>query len=425
MPLFAQSEHDNRILLALRLGWTVAETYGRLQHGRFLWRSASSSSRLPRLFISDLNPTSGELFWVSLQRLVYLTHKIFATPKESSTSSFLLIDISKYPKVDALLKSTEKKILTGKGKLPSILAIYDEFNQWSLQIWAMLDAEDSILADAATLGARLADTFWQLHFSIPGQPVSKKQTWQHLLKQQRLIATIKLVRRVEDSLPDYVGSVIRYSLWEWSIANELIRNNLGRLDIANSMLYRFRSLGWMRVLRKRITNKPSTNLVLHLEEHKNLQRQLKNQIDIWERLIFDRSPAYLLIPTDWQQVRCFSLFLYIITVVIITTLGALIVAGLTLFVKQLLDYLLPFFIKPNQFKDQLTLITTLVSALLSVIAFLLTQFRQYLDRLRNLYNSIYHWVLMRKLEQRCLCYWNGKTKSLFWVWLQRLLRAEY
>jgi hypothetical protein len=425
LSLFDSPKTENRIWLALRLGWTVAEFYGRLRQGNLLWRSTSTSFHIPRLFLSDLNPTSGEKFWVIQQRLAFLSRQLFPASDDDASYSYSVLDIAKYPKIDALLKMTGQRVLSGKGKLPSIASVYDELNQWSRQIWATLDAEDPTLADAATLGARLADTFWQLQFSNQRQIVNQKQTWQHLLKPQRMIATIRLVRRVEIHLPSYVGSILRYCLWEWGIAEELTVSSSGCLEIASSKLYWFRNLGWIRKIRlwqKKmwVKKQPKSCLLLDECEKKDLQKQLQNQIDIWERLIFNRSPVYLINPTDWQQIRWLSFIIYAATALLIMFGGAFLIAGLTILSKQFLEYVLPLLAQPTEFADQLTLVSTSIA----VIAFLLTQFRRALNQLRHLYDSIYNWVTLRKLEQRCLCSWNGKTKSLFWVWLQRLSRAE-
>lgn len=60
---------QNRVWLALRFGWAMAEVYGRLKQ-ELLWQRTPAAT--PRLFISDLNPTSGERLWAATCRLLAL-----------------------------------------------------------------------------------------------------------------------------------------------------------------------------------------------------------------------------------------------------------------------------------------------------------------------------------------------------------------
>jgi hypothetical protein len=211
----------DRVTLALRLGWTLAEVYGRLQQD-LLFRSTSDVGQ--RLFLSDLNPTSGERLWVAIQRLAYLHHQLFPPPKASATPAAAgssagadpptALSVA-YPAVALdLQERVQRKMLTGRGRLPRPEAVYTELNQWGRQIWAVLDAEDPVLGEAANLGARLADTFWELQFPTRDRQPSAKRTWQHLLRSQRLNATLRQVRQVEAHLPALVGPMLRHSLWE-------------------------------------------------------------------------------------------------------------------------------------------------------------------------------------------------------------------
>jgi hypothetical protein len=409
------------VWLALRLGWTLAEVYGRLGENP----PPDTPSSSTRLFLSDLNPSPNERLWAATQRLIYLVHRLFP-PRSTSgkdegeqevEAEELRPGLVEYPKcLDDLLQRLEQR-MPGRGKLPRASALYDELNQWSRQVWAILDSEDPLLAEATTLGGRLADTFWQWRFPVKGQSAPAKQAWPHLLKRQRMTAIIRQVRLVETHLPAHVGSMLRHSLSEWSIAGELTRSSSGELEVAYPRLYRWRSLGWARARRRRrMKARREPPLQLRLKEGQALWRQLRNQIGDWERLVFGRPLARLLRPSDWRQVRWHAIVLYAGAVFLITA-G---IAGLIWLVIRLLGYLFPFLAAPTEFKEQLTLASTLVA----VLGFLATQFRRGLVGLRHLYDSIYTWVMMRKLEHRSLRLWNGETKPLRWVWLRLLLRAE-
>ncbi len=299
--------------------------------------------------------------------------------------------------------------------------VYANLNPWGRQCWAQLDTEAPVLAEAATLGASLADTFWHMRPPFGDRQTRRKETWRYLLTSQRLFATIRRVRRVEPYLPAHVGPMLRHGLWEWSIAGELTRSSSGELEIAHPFLYRLRSLGWARTRRHRLMKGISRGFPeLTEEEEKDLWKRLLNQMIVWEHLVFNRPLSHLMRPSDWRHVRWVSLALYGGIVLLITIGGGVLVARLLWFFNQLLGYLLPSLAAPTEFQDQLTLATTIVA----VLAFLATQFRRGLGRLRHLYDSIHGWVMMCKLEQRGLRTWNGQTKPLRWIWLQRLLRAE-
>jgi hypothetical protein len=128
----------------------------------------------------------------------------------------------------------------------------------------------------------------------------------------------------------------------------------------------------------------------------------------------------MLRPSDWRQVRLLTLALYLAAIVFITGLGAVFLAWLVRLLSRLMGFLLPFLETPADFSDQLALITAVVA----VLAFLITQFRHGWGRLRHLYQATYEWVMLRKLEQRGLRAWDDHTKPILWIWLQRLLRAE-
>jgi hypothetical protein len=436
------AELQDRVWLALRFGWTLAEVYGRLAEDPLVDTPSASK----RLFISDLNPTPNERLWAATKRLAYLTRQLFPPSKKpqakpssaeaaanSSSSSEDRTEgeqtgeqhepesIECPKSIDTILQSVEQRLLTYQGKLPRASDLYAELNQWSRQVWATLDAEDPLFSAAATLGARLADTFWQWRFPGSEQPApAEKQTWKHLLKSQRMIATIRQVREVEKHLPAHVGPMLRHSLWEWGIAGELGRSPAGRLQIAHSTLYQFRSQGWARALRHRRMKNHSQIPQLTNEEQVALWKQLQNQMVAWENLAMNQPVSRLLRPSDWRQVHWQSIGLYAAALLLVGIGGGALVAGFVWLAGQVLGVLLPFLAAPKDFKDQLTLASTIVA----VLAFLLTQFRRGLGQLHTLYDSTRTWVMMRKLEQRGLRAWDGRIKPLRWIWLQRLLRAE-
>jgi len=418
---------QDRIWLALRFGWTLAEVYGRLSENP----PPDTASSSTRLFVSDLNPTPNERLWIATRRLIYLAGQLFPAHKPEEQSEEQAAQERAKPGLPEtpaciadLLQHLEER-MPGSGKLPGPAAVYDDLNRWSRQIWAALDAEDPFLAEAATLGARLADTFWQLPFPTRQRSDAETQAWQArwrgLLKSQRMNTIIGHLWQVEAHLPAHVGPTLRHSLWEWGIAGQLTRNPSGRLEISWPFLYGFRSLRWAQSLRRMLSRRRHRPPVsLSLQEEQALWKQIQRQVVTWEHLIFNRPVDYLLLPSDWRHIRWVTMILYALAILLILTAGAALVALTIVYVSRVVGFLLPFLDQPTDFKDQLTLVSTLAA----VLAFLVTQFRRALQRLRQVDDLFRHWVTMRKLEQRGLRAWNGRVKPLRWIWLQRILRAE-
>jgi hypothetical protein len=399
-----------RVGVALQFGWTLAEVYGRLEDDPPPRTPPAST----RLFLSDLNPSPDERLWLAARRLAYLACQLLP-------AQHLHLEGALPGVVQEIIESAERRILTGRGKLPRPEAVYDDLNQWSRDVWATLDAENPLLSAAATLGAGLADTYWQWHVPTEGHAVPAKQRWQHLLHPQRLIATIRQVREVETYLPAHVGPMMRHSLWEWGIAGELKRTPAGDLTVGNSWLYNLRSLGVMRAWRRRRSQSwRKTPVEINPAEEMKLRRRLLNQVLVWEHLVFNRPLVRLLTPSDWRLVRWVSFLLYVAAIVLIATVAGYLLGGFVQFIGTVLGHIWPLPTAPVELKDQLAL----ASALVAVVAFLATQFRRGLSPLRHLYDNVRVWVTMRKMEQCGLRAWNGHTKPVILIWLQRLLRAE-
>ena len=406
------SPEANRVWLALRFGWTIAEVYGRLRQ-ELRWKRTPAEA--PRLFLSDLNPTSGEQLWAAMRHLLFLAETLFP-PNEKRPSLY------QPPTLVARLPETMESLMRGEEKsLPPLEQVFAELNEWSRECWARLDAEASALAEAASLGASLADTFWNLRPPRGEATPARKETWHYLLGPQRLTALIRSIRRAEPYLSDGVGRMLRHSLWEWSMARELSRSRSGHVQVTYPLLYASRSLHPLRRLRQWLMKRHHVRLPeFTQEEEKHLWRQLRRQMLVWEHLLSDRPAAQLLRPSDWRQVRWIAGALYVVSALFLVAASILFVAALLAVGRLVVTPVLPLFVPPTKLEEWLAL----GSALVAVLAFLATQARQGVQRLRGLYGSVHGWALARKLDQRTLCAWNGRTKSMALIGLQRLLRAE-
>jgi len=385
----------------------MAEIYGRLRQSP-LWKR--TPPKAPRLFISHLNPTSGELVWAATRRLLSLSTELFKA--EGMKPPILIIDLP--AQMEALVEGASED-------LPTEEEVFDALNRWSRRCWARLDTEDAVLAEAASLGASLADTFWHMCPPFRKSQPAPGETWDRLLKSQRLNNLIRYVRSVESYLPRGFGRMLRHSLWEWDITGDLVRTPEGELRIAYPLLYALRSWYGIRKLRRRLMKKQGfTPPELTHKERKNLWHQLEKQVAVWDRLLFDRSVGQMLRPSDWRRVRWTSRGLYALSAFALVVGGTLAFFYLVKAGQQVAIWLLPKIEPPAGFQDWLAL----GGALISMLGFLTAQLRRGAQGFRQLYRSIYEWVLACRMDQRALRAWNGKEKSTLLIALQRLMRAE-
>jgi len=398
---------EHRILLALRFGWTMTEVYGRLRQP-ILWKR--TPSQVPRLFISHFKPTSGEVLWSETRRLLQLANLLFEDDRLARPD--LIVDLP---------EQMETFIQEDSGDMPAEDDLYARLNSWSRQCWARLDAEDAILSESASLGASLADTFWHIPPPFRRSESASEELWGHLLKSQRLVRLIRSVRRVEPYLPQTFGRMLRHSLWEWDVLQDLNRTRSGELKVAFSALYVFRSFNWVRRFRRWLMKRRDVQSPkLTADEQKAVWRHLQKQMALWKRLVFERSIDQMLRPSDWRRVRWASRVLYALSAVALIVGGALAFFYLVKFGQHVVAWLTPRVAPPAEFSDWMALGGVLVSGM----GFLIAQLRRGAQGFHKLYQSIYGWVLACKMDQRTLHAWNGQEKSTLWIALQRLMRAE-
>jgi hypothetical protein len=382
---------QGRVWQALRLGWTLAAVYGRLTQPNMRWANIfpkPEEKPLPRLFLSTRQPTEGELIWTDIQSLAYLLHQLYPPPKNDESAPYQLAEVTQFPaSVDELFALAARTLATPEGKFSVPKTFYHDLNHWSRQIWARLNAENPLLAEAATFGAGLADTYWQWRLPTKTYRPPEAQSWQQLLHRERMNVMIKRVRQIETHLPAYVGPTLRHSLWEWDRAAEALARSAAPLS---------------------------------LKAEKKLRGNLRQQLRIWEDLAFNRPITYLLRAGDWRWVRFWSIILYALIVAVVITVPALLIYILTLTANFFMDQLFSWLGGITEFDDQLKL----ASAMIAVLAFFLTQFQRAAAWLRQLYPSIYNWLWLAKLTQRTLHSWDGKVKPWYKICWRRLWRGN-
>lgn len=403
----APNSPNHRAHLAAQFGWTMAEVFGRLRQP-ILWEPTLPEA--PRLFLSHFKPTNGETLWAETCRLLHLANLLFEEDELARPAA--IVD---------LVERMECRIQGMSSPLPAHDDLYSELNRWSRHCWARLDGENALLAEAASLAASLADTWWHMQPPFDRSESASGETWRDLLRAERLNRLIRSVRWVEFHLPQAVGRVIRHSLWEWAIPGELVRRPTGEIGVAYPLLYALRRFNLIRKWRRRLINKQHmAPPQLSRREKKAIWSQLRQQQVIWKRLLFDRSIDQLLRPSDWRGVRWISGGLYAILGMVVVIGGTLAFFYLVRTSQQVLGWLGPRTTTPAEVQEWLAL----GSALISVLGFLIVQLRRGAEGFHSLYRAIYEWVLACKMDQRTLRAWNGKEKPVLLIVLQRLMHAD-
>lgn len=380
-----------RLQLALQFGWTFAEATGRLKHP-LQWKHPPNET--PRLFLSHPNATSGEHVWLNLQRLLKLCELLFPPQEElplRCPPPEYLINIA-LPRM--------QRLIAGEKTEFSLDRLTEDLNVWSRDCWVQLRAESALLADAASLGGSLADTYWQLQLQASPHVKDKiftGQTLIELIKPNRLHPLIKDIRQLESYLPDEVGSLLRHSLWEWGISDDLKRKENNHLTIAHPKKWRQLSKQHERAVRK-----------LKPQEEKQIAAHLKHQIHVWEDLLVGRS--IMLRPKDRRQIRWFSVTIYILIISLFSALIIIGALGVLALAYGFASWLFPMISRPTKATDWLTI----GSALASVSVVVGKQLLKWANDVFRTYRPIYRWIRLAKRKQLSLHRWDGQDKS-FWL----------
>lgn len=387
--------YTRRVCLALRFGWTFSEASGRVHQKNLEWQRGPN--RTSRLFLSHPHPTTGQSLWATLQQLLLLWEQLYPvddkTPRVCPPPSALSEQIAAmeqwiggYAKADLDTQET-----------------FTHLDEWSRRCWIQLGAEDALLQSAASLGASLGDTYWAMRVTQGGQAPVRKESWRYLLGAERTYHLIENVREVEPYLPENTGSLLRHSLWEWGIAEDLGRKPDGSLCYVNPK-------DWAR-LKKRHSNAINE---LSPEEEKNIYDHLDQQRRLWDDLLDDR--AFALRPKDLRTVRWLAGVVFVALAVLLGSLTVIGVTGVLALVYRVAIWLFPLIARPTESKDWLAI----GGALVSVLSFCGPLLWQWSRWVFGLYERIEHWARLAKLKQRTLCRWDGKEKHFLRIAWQQL-----
>lgn len=184
---------------ALRLGWAVAETFGRLRvYQPEFGNKRNDPSQMPRFSYSNGDLSGAQQLEVSYRRLVELARALaLELPDVSPLTHFLATDAA------VTLDDEQRK------------AIHSGLEAWSRHAWIQLNVRSANLGRAMTYGGSLADTYW--YMAQPGEEafLRGRQSVEALLRPHR-------VKRMQERMDEIVGTfspelcdAIGHSLGTW------------------------------------------------------------------------------------------------------------------------------------------------------------------------------------------------------------------
>jgi hypothetical protein len=188
----------NPIILSVRLGWLVVESFGRLHRWTRTGRIPDTLNREPtrRFTFSDRDPVLYEQLLISLRHL-------------QEVASQLLPDLP-----PPIPDDPENLLQTARE---NTIVVWEQFEDWSRSVWNTLQVGNPLAGQAFSDGASLADTYWHAQVASPDKLKA-------LLRPQRLESIAERFNALNQYLPDHTSSVMHYSLSRWREAS------IGKLD---------------------------------------------------------------------------------------------------------------------------------------------------------------------------------------------------
>lgn len=211
-----QQPEDQKTLNSLRLGWLTVEVYGRIRRLRSY---------------KDITRDDKRRFDFSNRELPRVEELFLAIEFLKQTHTQIGYDL---PEIPASLVTRGDDLKSWKKKL-DLGELHRDFEIWSKAVWAILSVEDGELGQAFTFGGSLADTYWH----------SDLDASLHLVRPGRLFGISKRAAWLAESLPSYLGDILKYSLRYWAKTNqnasEKVSLPYNQKKVWSDLIYGFRS----------------------------------------------------------------------------------------------------------------------------------------------------------------------------------------
>lgn len=184
---------------ALRLGWSLAETFGRLRAYRPEFANKRNDpAEMPRFSFSNTDLSTAQQLEVSYRRLVELSAALGLEP----------------PQVALLERLSEAGVPHEIGP-DDRKRVHEQLESWSRAAWVQLNVRSAALGRAMTYGGSLSDTFW--YMAEPGTPefVSGRRSADALLRPQRVRRMRERMEELRTAFAPELCDAIDWSLHSW------------------------------------------------------------------------------------------------------------------------------------------------------------------------------------------------------------------
>ncbi|WP_026370205.1 hypothetical protein [Kallotenue papyrolyticum] len=370
-PSAADVPAPSEVQRALRLGWSIAETFGRLR----VYQPEHATRRndpgeMPRFSFSNSDLSGAQRLEVSYRRMQELAAALALPP----------------PPVDELilpvLLDPPQPIGDDEKK-----AIHAALEAWSRAVWVQLNVRSAALGRAMTYGGSLADTYWYL--APPGDPafLSGRRSVEALLRAHRLRRIQERMDEIDEAFTPATCDAIRHSLQTWIY------------DAAKDAWARAES--W-RGLDVAVDERPRRTPAQQL--HFNLERQART----WRDLLFEaRQPLDFVSPRARRWAAVLADITTLALVIALALAVGLLVFGLFGMGVRLVQRLGLTASVDDQWIEALSVLISLTSTLVVVAVGLLARLSTLVQRVDAALETC---LLQREIRRRTTIPWNDPPR---------------
>jgi len=184
---------------ALRLGWAIAETFGRLRaYQPDFANKRNDPNQMPRFSYSNSDLSGIQRLEVSCRQLMELASALDVPLPHLPDLTNTLLDGSPLRLDDSSLRR-----------------VYDGLETWSRSTWIQLNVRSAALGRAMTYGGSLADTYW--YMAQPGTAafLEGRQSVEALLRSHRLRRMQERMNEISEAFSPAACDAIGHSLSAW------------------------------------------------------------------------------------------------------------------------------------------------------------------------------------------------------------------
>lgn len=356
---------------ALRLGWAVAETFGRLRvYQPEFANKRNDPNELPRFSYSNSDLSGSQRLEVSYRQLTELATALRLPQPEIQELAHFTADTV------PVLSQEQKK------------HTHSALEAWSRNAWVQLNVRSAALGRAMTYGGSLADTYW--YMAQPGDTafLSGRQSSEALLRAHRIQRMQERMTELNDAFSDELCNAIGHSLdrWKWDDQKAAWAS----------------ASEWSQVgveVQGRAARTPQQQL------HFNLFRQVRT----WRDLIFaSRQPLDYVSPGFRRRANLIAGTVTIVLLVLIAFAVGFLVFSIFSLALVAVDWLGISAMVQNEFIEVISVAISLISTLAIVTAGLLSRTSMAVQQFDNWLEST---IVQRAIQKATLVPWNEPPRK--------------